>query len=254
MSATGSQPGASKGDFMRGTHRPGWFGVIGFAGCVVLASLHSACSSSNDPWPTPTSPTPPAASEFVALRNVPVAGRPAEETGVRILGKGFQSGATVMFDGSLAPATLEGTSLVTTAPRHPAGAIDIVVTNPDGRTSRLEKAFLYVEDLQPNGDIAVSPGNSVTATLGRDDGVVGGCTDDGMPCRRLFIRAPADDTIELEVVPLGRQENVGLFDERQAHAYSPPTLFPKQLTVKGGQQVWVMGEWAVFRVTASVAK
>jgi hypothetical protein len=186
---------------------------------------------------------------------VPVAGKPAEQTGVRIWGKGFQSGATVTFDGSLAPATLEGSWLVTTAPRHPVGAIDIVVINPDGRTSRLEKAFVYVEDLQANGDITIRAGNSVTATLGRDDGVVGGCTDEGLPCRRLFIRAPADDTIELDLVALGRQENVGLFDdERQVYAWSAPTHFPKQLTVKGGQQVWVMGEWALFRVTASVAK
>ena len=78
---------------------------------------------------------------------MPVAGKPAEHTGVRIWGKGFQSGATVTFDGSATPATLDGAWLLTTAPPHPAGAIDIVVINPDGRTSRLEKAFTYVEDL-----------------------------------------------------------------------------------------------------------
>ena len=120
-----------------------------------------------------------------------------------------------------------------------------------GRVVDLQKAYAsYLHEVESNS----SSDQLATATLGRDDGVVGGCTDDGMPCRRLFIRAPADDTIELDVVPLGRQENVGLFDERQAHAYSGPTHFPKHMTVKGGQQVWVMGEWAVFRVEASVAK
>jgi hypothetical protein len=186
---------------------------------------------------------------------VPVAGKAAEQTDVWIWGKGFQSGATVTFDGLLAPATLSGRWLVTTAPRHPVGAIDIVVTNPDGLTSRLEKAFVYVEDLQANGDITIRAGNSVTARLGSDDGNPGGCTDEGLACRRLFIRAPADDTIDLDLVPLGRQENVGLFDdERQVYSWIAPTYFPKQLRVKGGQQVWVMGQWSVFRVTASVAK
>ena len=76
---------------------------------------------------------------------MPVAGKPGEHTDVRIWGKGFQSGATVTFDGSATPATVDEWA-PHDGPPHPAGAIDIVVINPDGRTSRLEKAFTYVED------------------------------------------------------------------------------------------------------------
>jgi hypothetical protein len=189
---------------------------------------------------------------------VPVAGKPAEHTGVRIWGKGFQSGATVTFDGSPTSATLDGAWLLTTAPPHPAGAIDIVVINPDGRTSRLEKPFTYAEDLLAGGDIAIGPGESVTATFGNDglgNDPRGGCTDEGVPCRRLFIRAPADDMVEVELVSLDGRQNVGMYDdEKQVFTHHAPTHYPKQLTVRGGQQVWVMGEFALFRLTARLAK
>jgi IPT/TIG domain len=132
---------------------------------------------------------------------VPVAGKPAEHTPVRILGHGFQSGTTVTFDGRATPATVEsGHSILTTAPLHPAGAIDIVVMNPDGRTSRLEKPFTYVEDLLARGDITLGPGDSVTAMFDNYDRT---CTLDDWPCRLLFIRAPADDMVEVELVSLG---------------------------------------------------
>jgi hypothetical protein len=180
---------------------------------------------------------------------VPVAGKPAEHTGVRISGDGFQSGATVSFDGGAAPATVEsGYYILTTAPPHPAGAIDIVVINPDGRTSRLEKAFTYVEDLLANGDITIGPGESVKATLNPFERT---CTFDDTACRLLFIRAPADDMVEVELVSLDGRESIGLYDPMPFRA---PSHFPKQLTVRGGQQVWVIGEAALFRLTARLAK
>jgi hypothetical protein len=181
---------------------------------------------------------------------VPVAGKPAEHTGVRIWGKGFQSGATVTFDGSPTPATLDGAWLLTTAPPHPVGAIDIVVINPDGRTSRLEKAFTYVEDLLASGDdITIGPGDSVAATLGPYDRTCGW----DVPCRFVFIRAPADDMVEVDLVSLERRESIGLYTSGQT-PFSGLSDFPKQLTVRGGQQVWVMGEWALFNLTARLAK
>ena len=241
---------------MRGTRRSRWFIMMCRAACILLASLPSACSSSDDasPRPIPTSPTlptPPTPANALVIKGiVPVAGKPAEHTAVRIWGDGFQSGATVTFDGSPTPATVEsGHYILTSTPPHPAGAIDIVVINPGGRTSRLEKAFTYVEDLLASGDITIGPGDSVTATLGFADD--GGCTDEGVPCRLLFIRAPADDMVEVELVSLDRWQNVGLYNQPP---FLAPTRFPKQLTVRGGQQVWVIGEAALFTLTARLAK
>ena len=197
----------------------------------------------------PSAPPPVSNNNLVIKEIVPVAGKPAEHTAVRIFGDGFQSGAVVTFDGSATPATVEsGRGLLTTAPPHPAGAIDIVVINPDGRTSRLEKPFTYVEDFLADGDINIGPGDSITATLG----IYGRtCADDGFPCRLLFIRAPADDTVEVELVSLDRRERIGLYAQMP---FLAPSHFPKQLTVRGGQQVWIMGEWSLFSVRARLAR
>jgi hypothetical protein len=240
---------------MRGTRRSRWFIMMCRAACILLASLPSACSSSDDasPLPIPTSPTlptpPTPANALVITGIVPVAGKPAEHTAVRISGDGFQPGATVTFDGSPTPATVEsGHYILTSTPPHPAGAIDIVVINPYGRTSRLEKAFTYVEDLLASGDITIGPGDSAKATLNPHDRT---CTFDDTACRLIFIRAPADDMVEVELVSLDRRESIGLYDPMPFRA---PSHFPKQLTVRGGQQVWVIGEAALFRLTARLAK
>lgn len=240
---------------MRGTRRSKWIILMCRAACVLLMPL-AACSSSDDvsPWRIPTSPTLPTSSapanDFVAKGIVPVGGKPGEHTDVRIWGSGLQSGATVTFDGIATPATLDGAWLLSTAPPHPVGAIDIVVINPDGRTSRLEKAFTYVEDLLASGgDITIAPGESVAATLGPPDRTCGW----DVPCRFVAIRAPADDMVEVELAPLDRQESIGLYTSEMT-PISGLSQFPKQLTVRGGQHVWVMGGWALFSLTARRAK
>ena len=200
----------------------------------------------------PTVVAAPVSNDLVMHAITPVAGKPAEHTFVRILGRGFQPGATVSFDGTAAPVTVEsGQVIFATAPPHSAGAIDIVVTNPDGRSSRLENRFAYVEELVGSGDITVRPGESVTATLGREDP---NCTGEGVPCRRLILAAPADATVEVELVLLDRAQQVGLFDKGQISTFHAPTHYPKQLTVRNDQEVWVMGEWSLFSVRARLAK
>ena len=207
------------------------------------------CSPTAPATPSAPSAPPPVSNELVITAIGPVAGKPAEPTFVRIWGNGFQSGATVTFDGSATPATVESRGIIlTTAPPHPAGAIDIVVVNPDGRTSRLEKAFTYVEDLLAGGDITIGLGDSITATL---DVFERTCTFDDTACRLLIIRAPADDLVEVEMTSLDRRERIGLYAPMP---FRTPSEFPKQLTVRGGQQVWIVGEMALFHLTARRAK
>src|SRR5688572_5490430 len=121
--------------------------VLARATCALTLPLLAACSSSDDgsPGPNPASPTAPVSKNLVFEGVVPVAGRPEEHTNVGIFGTGFQSGATVTFNGIASAATVEGGWIITSAPPHPAGPVPVVVTNPDGRSQRMENAFTYVE-------------------------------------------------------------------------------------------------------------
>lgn len=80
----------------------------------------------------------------------PLSGAPGGGTAVTITGTGFVTGATVTFGGQ--PATsvvvVSGTSITCVTPAHVAGAVDIVVTNPDTQLGTLAAGFTYV-DLTP---------------------------------------------------------------------------------------------------------
>ncbi|HKW00975.1 MAG TPA: IPT/TIG domain-containing protein [Vicinamibacterales bacterium] len=80
---------------------------------------------------------------------------------VEITGTGFQLGATVKIDGVVAEFVYDGffgltrssTLLPVWAPVHPAGAVDVVVTNPDGQVSRIPAGYRYqgAENFDFNG-------------------------------------------------------------------------------------------------------
>ena len=66
-------------------------------------------------------------------------------TRMRISGSYLEAGSQVAIGN--VPATnvvYESGQLVATTPSHPAGAVDVVVTWPDGRTQRLSSAFTYI--------------------------------------------------------------------------------------------------------------
>jgi hypothetical protein len=68
---------------------------------------------------------------------------------VTITGAGFQAGAVVTLGGVVVASTaITPTSISMTAPPHPAGVVDLVVTNPDGLSSTLATAFTYTPGLQ----------------------------------------------------------------------------------------------------------
>ncbi len=64
-----------------------------------------------------------------------------------ITGAAFRPGATVSINGIVIPAVLrdlDRTRMTVTTPPHAAGAVDIVVTNPDGSSGRLIGGYTYV--------------------------------------------------------------------------------------------------------------
>jgi hypothetical protein len=82
----------------------------------------------------------------------PSSGATSGGTTLVISGGGFTPGAAVSFGGT--PATSvqveSATSLIALAPYHSAGVVDIVVTNPDGRSGTLLKGYTYVDPLAVN--------------------------------------------------------------------------------------------------------
>jgi hypothetical protein len=113
---------------------------------VGLSVINMACSESQPLSPTPAHTTQsPAPVPVVGVRYVnPDGGPTTGDLVVRINGYGFQAGATVMFGDSAARVIGVTASVITVrTPAHPAGAADILVTNPDGQIARLSSGYRY---------------------------------------------------------------------------------------------------------------
>ena len=66
---------------------------------------------------------------------------------VRIIGENFQDGVTVTIGGNAAANVIfvSPTELAVEVPAGAAGSVDIVVTNPDGKSDTLAGGFTYTE-------------------------------------------------------------------------------------------------------------
>src|SRR5215213_9469954 len=75
-----------------------------------------------------------------------------------ITGSNFAAGATVKVGGTLASGVIvtSGSSISAVAPAHAAGRVDVMVTNPDGRSASLVGGFTYVSLQSPTVAITAS--------------------------------------------------------------------------------------------------
>ncbi len=89
-----------------------------------------------------------------------------EATGRRSSGTNFVSGATVSFGGTAATGvTVAGsTSITATVPAHAAGAVDVVVANPDGQSSKLANGYTY-SAAEPSLGLGIPYGDPNSATI-----------------------------------------------------------------------------------------
>ena len=128
---------------------------------VLAFAIVTGCDDNRAPFrPTgPTNPTPPAAaSDTVTVLVVqPSTGSTTGATLVRILGYGFEPGATVMLGADAMDVTVVNSNTITAtvAPYRP-GAVDVIVSNPNGRSGTLSSGFSYVTVPRPTVT-AVSP-------------------------------------------------------------------------------------------------
>ena len=91
---------------------------------------------------TYVAPTPAPTVTGVA----PTSGTTSGGTRITITGTGFASGATVTVGGTAATAVsvASATTIAATTAAHAAGAVSLVVTNPDGQSGTRASAFTYV--------------------------------------------------------------------------------------------------------------
>jgi len=114
-------------------------------GVIVVASLALGCG--DDDKLSFITPKLPDGSSALRVRSVvPSLGTAAASTPIQIDGVGFISGATLTLDGQSTTVTfVSSTQLRAVAPPHDPGLIDVVITNPNGDSSRLTGGFRYVD-------------------------------------------------------------------------------------------------------------
>ena len=109
---------------------------------IVGAGISPGCG--DDPPGAPSSYTP--VFEPLALTRVaPDSGPTESAVPVTLIGTGFKNHARVTIDGAPVEAVVTGsTRILTTAPPHAAGPVEIAVTNPDGQRVALASGYRYV--------------------------------------------------------------------------------------------------------------
>jgi hypothetical protein len=84
---------------------------------------------------------------------------------VTINGFGFESGATVSLDGATTNATIKSSQrIVVQTAAHAAGTVDVVVTNPNGQSGRLNGGFTYAVFTLTVNPYVVTAGSEVSVS------------------------------------------------------------------------------------------
>jgi len=97
------------------------------------------------PGPTLVPPRSTAALAPTIDRLAPDAGSTGGSTPLRISGSGFHPGAVVFVDGIAVSAfVLDSHTIYACTPPHDAGAVDVVVANPNSLSAWETNAFTYV--------------------------------------------------------------------------------------------------------------
>jgi hypothetical protein len=96
----------------------------------------------------------------------PISGPASGGTAVTITGTGFQTGATVSLGGTAATgvSVASSTTITATTSAHAAGAVNVVVTNPDSQSGTLANGYTY--SVATGGTIAYMQSKSVTQSSG----------------------------------------------------------------------------------------
>jgi len=171
----------------------------------------------------------------------PSSGPAAGGDTVTITGTGFVTGATVTFGGTAATGVTvdSATSITATTPAHAAGAVDVVVTNPDTQAGTLTNGFTYfaaptVTGILPAGGTTAG-GTSVTIT---GTGFIAGATVSfgGSPGTGVTVVGPTSLTVTtpahaagvVDVVVMNVDSQYGTLTN--GYTYTTPPVTPTPTT------------------------
>ena len=96
----------------------------------------------------------------------PNSGSTSGGTSVTVSGANFQTGATVSFGGANATgvSVQNSSTILATTPAGAAGAVDVVVTNPDGQSATLASGYTYSQSVPPSPSItSITPNTGSTS-------------------------------------------------------------------------------------------
>jgi len=230
---------------------------------VLLSALAllSACGGGGGANPSPAAP--PSISSLS-----PSAGPIAGGTSVTVLGTDFGSGARVAFGTTPARvlSVTAGSIVVALTPAHAVGAVDLVVTNPDGQSARVAGGFIFEEPptLPPPSVLSVSPSSGLatggtTVTIAGANFVAGAAVEFGTVAAAvnavlpgaITAVTPAHAAGQVDVLvrnPDGRSASVANGFTFQDSAPPPPgpapvlaSVTPTAGTTLGGTDVTVSG-------------
>ncbi len=128
--------------------------AAGAADVIVTVGGQSSATNPSDVF-TYVAAAPPTVSSVS-----PTSGPSTGGASVTITGANFQSGATVSFGGSAltSVAVVNATTITGTTPSHAAGAVDVVVSNPDAQSGTCPGCYTYVSSAPVISNVQATPG------------------------------------------------------------------------------------------------
>jgi phosphatidylserine/phosphatidylglycerophosphate/cardiolipin synthase-like enzyme len=133
--------------------------AAGMVNVVVTNSDNQSSTLTNGYQYLVTTSNPPSVTSVS-----PNSGTTSGGTVVTVNGGGFAQGATVSFGGTAATSVnvASGTSITATTPAHAAGAVNVVVTNPDSQSGTLTAGYTYTAPTPAPTITSVSPNTGTT--------------------------------------------------------------------------------------------
>jgi hypothetical protein len=137
----------------------------------------------NDTTILPKTGTPPPPAPAPIINSVtPNSGTTTGGTSLTISGNNYVSGATVTIGGAAATNVnvLNATTITATTPAHAAGAVNIVLSNPDNQSATLNDGFTYTASAPPPETVLLADDfndNSLNAAIWSANNLFSGFTD-----------------------------------------------------------------------------